>query len=629
MTNYAIAFGYALATLTGVFATWRGWRARPGPAARWFVVLMVGATAWSALSLAAVIYGYPVDSVVMLITRLEWAAIGVVGLGMLGGGLALSGRAATLTRRRVAALSVVPAAASVMALSDPRIVDLYVAAVGPLGPLADVFAALSSAWSAFYWVALAYVYLLLAAGTLFIVETLVERPTYHVGRLLLLGMVVPPWAVNVLYLSGLLPFGGWDPTPLGFAVTGIAGVAAVGRFRLLDVPLARAKVVGDLDTAVLVTAADGTLYDYNERASSLLDVSTADVGAPAGAVLSASPLAVDESVADGAALADVLDGRELSLAADDVPASDGEATGGDDDGDRRFLVRASSLDGGGRPLGYTIQLADITEKHRQHERLREKSRRLEHKNEQLERLAGIVAHDLQTPLSTGRGLLDLLRMDVDTDDPEIAQSLADLERVHDRLDEFAEQLPKLARESTDVDEPVVCDLVTVAREAWDVVDTGPLELAVEGTCEIRGDPVRLRQVFENLFANAAEHAVVADDRDAAADRPEATDGGGESATVVRVGPLDAGGGSTGADDGSTGTGDSADEAAGFFVADDGPGISPDVRGDVAEFGVGTGDGSGFGLAIVRTIVEAHGWTLTAGAADDDGSGARFDVRFGE
>ena len=132
---------------------------------------------------------------------------------------------------------------------------------------------------------------------------------------------------------------------------------------------------------------------------------------------------------------------------DAVPAADGNGTdeatvgngadetaaairGSDRSPRRRVLVRATSLDDrGGRPLGYAVQLTDITEKHRRHERLREKSRRLEHKNEQLERLAGIVAHDLQTPLATGRNLLDLLRMDVDTDDPDLDAELSGWTKV--------------------------------------------------------------------------------------------------------------------------------------------------------------------------------------------------------
>ena len=44
---------------------------------------------------------------------------------------------------------------------------------------------------------------------------------------------------------------------------------------------------------------------------------------------------------------------------------------------------------------------------------------------------------------------------------------------------------------------------------------------------------------------------------------------------------------------------------GFFVEADGPRIDANLRANILEYGMLTGDGSGFGLAIVRTIVEAH------------------------
>jgi len=67
-----------------------------------------------------------------------------------------------------------------------------------------------------------------------------------------------------------------------------------------------------------------------------------------------------------------------------------------------------------------------------------------------------------------------------------------------------------------------------------------------------------------------------------------------------------------------------DTDEGFYVADDGPGIPPGDREDVFELGHTTReDGTGFGLAIVETIAEAHGWTVTAG--ESAAGGARFEV----
>lgn len=99
---------------------------------------------------------------------------------------------------------------------------------------------------------------------------------------------------------------------------------------------------------------------------------------------------------------------------------------------------------------------------------------------------------------------------------------------------------------------------------------------------INADPDRLVEMFENLFRNAIEHA-----------GPEVN---------VRVGPLD----------------------NGFYVEDDGPGIPPERVEDVFAHGFTTTDsGNGYGLSVVRTIVNAHGLNLHTVAADT--GGARFEI----
>ena len=260
------------------------------------------------------------------------------------------------------------------------------------------------------------------------------------------------------------------------------------------------------------------------------------------------------------------------------------------DGSYRWMeVRGSNqlddplLDG---LVGY---VRDITQRKERQQELATKTRRLERKNEQLERLAGIVSHDLQTPLSTAEKLTRLLRSDLDDPDSAVEQWLADLEATHKRLREFADHLPRLARESTDVDESQACELRAVAEAAWNVVGTEPLDLRIESNCTLQADPSRLQRVFENCFQNTVTHGVRAVDADA------------EAATTVRVGSLD----------------------NGFYIADDGPGIRPEQRDELFEYGMSTGSGSGFGLAIVRTIIEAHGWTVAV--SDDDSGGACFEV----
>jgi signal transduction histidine kinase len=62
---------------------------------------------------------------------------------------------------------------------------------------------------------------------------------------------------------------------------------------------------------------------------------------------------------------------------------------------------------------------------------------------------------------------------------------------------------------------------------------------------------------------------------------------------------------------------------GFYVADDGPGIPPEKREEVFEYGyTSSPDGTGFGLAIVTDLAGAHGWLVDL--AKSASGGVRFE-----
>ncbi|ERG92256.1 MAG: histidine kinase-, DNA gyrase B-, and HSP90-like ATPase [Haloquadratum walsbyi J07HQW1] len=65
-------------------------------------------------------------------------------------------------------------------------------------------------------------------------------------------------------------------------------------------------------------------------------------------------------------------------------------------------------------------------------------------------------------------------------------------------------------------------------------------------------------------------------------------------------------------------------ADGFYLADDGSGIPEDKRDNVFEAGYTTTEqGTGFGLSIVKQVVEAHDWEISITESAE--GGARFEV----
>ena len=245
--------------------------------------------------------------------------------------------------------------------------------------------------------------------------------------------------------------------------------------------------------------------------------------------------------------------------------------------DGRWFERftAPIVDGDGRQYGLLTLTRDITDR-KQYEM------KIEAQNQRLERLAKVISHDMQTPLSTAEKHLRLLEIELDDPEEPVTASLNDLETTHDRLYRFAEHLPRLARESTEVEGTVECSVAAVARDAWDVVESESLDLVIDGDQTLQADRRRLRQLFENLFANVRKHGV--------------------EATTVWVDTHE----------------------RGFSVADDGPGVSEEQGDEIFEYGMSTADGSGIGLAIVRSIAEAHGWEIAVSTSD--AGGAKFTVR---
>jgi signal transduction histidine kinase len=129
------------------------------------------------------------------------------------------------------------------------------------------------------------------------------------------------------------------------------------------------------------------------------------------------------------------------------------------------------------------------------------------------------------------------------------------------------------------------------------VETNGATIEVETESTIRGDQSRTGTLLENLFRNAIEHG-------SETDGSTADSAHENSGPTVVVGELDGG--------------------YGFFVEDDGPGMTPAERERAFESGYTTNeDGTGFGLAIVKQIVEAHGWTITA--TESPSGGARFEI----
>jgi len=216
-----------------------------------------------------------------------------------------------------------------------------------------------------------------------------------------------------------------------------------------------------------------------------------------------------------------------------------------------------------------------------------------------------IAHELRTPLTVIQGNVEALQ------DGVFPLTVAALEPILDKtllLRRLVEDLRQLSLAETGQlslnKQPT--DLQALAAESTEAFQLAAAERAIslvidspDGLPTVTADRQRVQQVFMNLLANALRYT---------------PDGG---TVTIRLAP----------------------EASQVRVAveDTGPGILPEDRTNVFErfyrvdqgrARAADGSGSGLGLAVVRSIVEAHGGQIGVESAPGQGAAFWFTLSWG-
>lgn len=237
-------------------------------------------------------------------------------------------------------------------------------------------------------------------------------------------------------------------------------------------------------------------------------------------------------------------------------------------------------------------IAERTAQIAEHERLLAE---LETKNAELERFNYTVSHDLKSPLVTIKGFLGLLKHDASQGKSDSVHH--DIERISaaaDRMHQLLDELLNLSRMTQEATEPTPVPLGEVANDALEAV-TGAISqrgVTVEITDDlpvVMGDRLRLRELFQNLLANAVKYM------------------GDQPAPKVKIGMQWRG------------------EETIFYVRDNGIGIDPRYHEKI--FGLferleASEEGTGIGLSLVKRIVEQHGGRVWV-ESEGKGHGSTF------
>lgn len=450
--------------LTGALLAWRQ---RPEPGAVPLTLLMGAQCWWSATQIFRIDATSMSEQIFWM--DLSWLGVVIVPVGWLLFALAYTGRSDYLRPRYIAAVSVVPLVCGVLGVTNSFHNLFYVDSTTV--ELSGKTLAYRTPGPGF-WVVAGYTYLLGLLGTIPLLRFVTsDLGVFKAQSVALLVGLFAPWLTNILSLLGMFPTGPVDVTPIAFSVTGLAYLGALTRFRLFGTspaPIypARQSVFRRMQEGALVLDRHDNIVDINARAAELLRITPNEaLGQP---VTTAIP--------------------EFHEATDSQSESS-RTTLESDSGIRALEVSVNRLrDVHDRTTGRIVTLHDITEHHRQQQRL--------------EVLNRVFRHNIRSNTQVIIGNADYLsRESSESKATTVQEKALEIDEISDQIRNILDIFEQGRTQSNPKPvEAVLGDCIHTVREAYPKVtiesDFGSRAVEIDGM---------LREVFLNLIENAAQH----------------------------------------------------------------------------------------------------------------------------
>jgi PAS domain S-box-containing protein len=247
---------------------------------------------------------------------------------------------------------------------------------------------------------------------------------------------------------------------------------------------------------------------------------------------------------------------------------------------------------------FTGMIRDITRRKEAEQALEQRTIEARQRNEELESLIQMVAHDLKSPVTTIGGLVRLLKGSLSKmpADDRKEQILNQLSLTSESVERFLRDLlDGLVSEHTEPERAEIrlAEVVNdVVRQHRQMIDEKGINLDVEiaSAPTVLGDVHRIRQVLDNLVINAVRHM------------------GEKNRPMIRIQVL------------------SDQDHVVTKVSDNGVGIPAQYLDKIFDrffrgSRSGVQGGTGLGLSIAKKIIESHGGRIWV--ESEDGKGATF------
>jgi PAS domain S-box-containing protein len=262
-----------------------------------------------------------------------------------------------------------------------------------------------------------------------------------------------------------------------------------------------------------------------------------------------------------------------------------------------LLGAASFQEGGNEGVAFVL---DLTERKRSEQALRQLESDIAHMNRlsMLGELSASLAHEVKQPIATARNNARAAEIFLNMQPPELGQVreavgcvVGDVDRAAEIIDRIGEQIKKAPprKERCDLN-AAITEVIGLARSITLKNGVSIKTRLADGLLPIQGDRVQLQQVVLNLILNAV-------------DAMGSVEAGSRELLIS-----------------------TKQDHRGVLVAvrDSGPGIDPDHLERVfRSFYTTKPGGTGIGLSICRSIIDAHGGRLWAEANEPRGAVFRF------
>ena len=233
------------------------------------------------LAIAVYAFGYIFEIVSKdLDTKLIWYGIEYISIAALPFlwlffALQYSDNDRLIINKKIYILAIIPVITIIMVWTNPY----HGLMLKEFGISTGLVQDISKTGGIWYWVNIAYSYILTITGSFILISTVVNlpRPYLKQGIALAIGALIP-LAGSFIYVADLFSFNKIDLTPFAFAISGIIFSWSLFTLKTLQiVPIARDKIFDSIGDAVIVVNTGGIIMDANKKTQDIFNISSQEL----------------------------------------------------------------------------------------------------------------------------------------------------------------------------------------------------------------------------------------------------------------------------------------------------------------------------------------------------------------